>query len=377
MGAHRRSRYPGRMHVARYAVLAVGCLAAVPTAQQPETLRVIGIVEVPGVLPAGAPADGAPLVRPDGPVLLRSRPSSDSPPVTTIRSADALDVAEFAYEALGAVVYRREQDWSLIRTSAGVAGWLAPADAGPFHPLEALLGEGLLYLTEAWNGRIAASPEARDSVPVPGDPLRRIAGYLVPVLQEVRVILEPGQELEEVRSRYRASAIRSRPGPDGSRILDVETGTPVDAFQRPDRLSPVAVRFETNRSGAALRTLNGIPHEVLVFDTRPGWFEVALRRENRREEPRVWLEDAAVWRFHPVTDEAEQTRLADRAWGPEVRAARAVEFRQVGDRLWIEVEVLSHSICESTEEPTVTARGWIPAHAESGAANIWFFSRGC
>ena len=38
---------------------------------------------------------------------------------------------------------------------------------------------------------------------------------------------------------------------------------------------------------------------------------------------------------------------------------------------------LSHSICQSAEAPTVTARGWVPAHAGSGEPTVWFFSRGC
>jgi hypothetical protein len=56
---------------------------------------------------------------------------------------------------------------------------------------------------------------------------------------------------------------------------------------------------------------------------------------------------------------------------------RVVEFRRVDDRLWVRVEVLSHSICESTQEPAITARGWMRAHAPSGEPTIWFYSRGC
>jgi hypothetical protein len=59
------------------------------------------------------------------------------------------------------------------------------------------------------------------------------------------------------------------------------------------------------------------------------------------------------------------------------RPVRVVEFRQVDGRLWVHIDVMSHSICESAVDPSVTARGWLPAHAASGEPTVWFFSRGC
>jgi hypothetical protein len=54
-----------------------------------------------------------------------------------------------------------------------------------------------------------------------------------------------------------------------------------------------------------------------------------------------------------------------------------IAFDLIGEQQWIQVELLSHSICESSEEPTVTGRGWMLAHAPSGEPTIWFSSRGC
>jgi hypothetical protein len=55
-----------------------------------------------------------------------------------------------------------------------------------------------------------------------------------------------------------------------------------------------------------------------------------------------------------------------------------VKGRQtVGGKLWIEVEVISHSFCESDKPPTIKARGWITAHDEAGAPTVWFSARGC
>jgi hypothetical protein len=69
--------------------------------------------------------------------------------------------------------------------------------------------------------------------------------------------------------------------------------------------------------------------------------------------------------------EAERERLSPG------RPVRVVESRRVGDQLWVHVEVWSHSVCESLEEPSVTEAGWLPAHAASGEPTVWFFSRGC
>jgi hypothetical protein len=56
---------------------------------------------------------------------------------------------------------------------------------------------------------------------------------------------------------------------------------------------------------------------------------------------------------------------------------RAIDFRLVDGDLWVHVEVLSGSICTSIDPPTVTRRGWLPAHNAGGQPNIWFYSRGC
>ena len=61
----------------------------------------------------------------------------------------------------------------------------------------------------------------------------------------------------------------------------------------------------------------------------------------------------------------------------ENQAVRVVRFRQLGDGLWIEVELLRESPCTSPDDQKVVARGWMPAHAASGEPTIWFSSRGC
>jgi hypothetical protein len=142
------------------------------------------------------------------------------------------------------------------------------------------------------------------------------------------------------------------------------------------------------------------------FPTREYEYEApaAIVLEQRGRWFRVRLPDGAAWLRASQRDEflPLERLLPDRltyltsAWDGRLAAlpgavmtpversrpgadvhVRLVELRRVGDDLWVHVEVLSHSGCESAEEPGVTARGWLPAHAPSGEPTIWFFSRGC
>ena len=86
-----------------------------------------------------------------------------------------------------------------------------------------------------------------------------------------------------------------------------------------------------------------------------------------------------------VTDAASGELLAvpgdaGNALPPRVRPGRSVRvvgFRQVKDVLWVDIELMSGSPCQAAGDPTVVARGWLPAHATSGEPTIWFHSRGC
>ena len=63
--------------------------------------------------------------------------------------------------------------------------------------------------------------------------------------------------------------------------------------------------------------------------------------------------------------------------GNDDRDARVKGFRTVNGQLWVEIEVISHTFCESVEPATVKARGWIRAHDATGAPTVWFPSGGC
>ena len=115
---------------------------------------VLGIVEIPKMF-AFDSATGR--LEPRGVLTLYTRPDGNSAEAATITAPQAIDDAEYGYEEPGALVYRRQAGYYLIRTARGAA-WLAPEDAGPFHSFEMLVSDGLAYLTDAWDGFVSASP---------------------------------------------------------------------------------------------------------------------------------------------------------------------------------------------------------------------------
>ena len=58
---------------------------------------------------------------------------------------------------------------------------------------------------------------------------------------------------------------------------------------------------------------------------------------------------------------------------------RVIETRRLGERLWLNVEVLNHSMCDAAASgpPDLVATGWLSAHAHDGEPTVWFASRGC
>ncbi len=69
----------------------------------------------------------------------------------------ALPTMEYGYEEPGAIVLERRGQWFRVRLATGSA-WLEASAQNEFHEFEQLLGRGQDYLTEAWNGHVAASP---------------------------------------------------------------------------------------------------------------------------------------------------------------------------------------------------------------------------
>jgi hypothetical protein len=253
-----------------------------------------------------------------------------------VRATD-LPTEEYEYEAPAAIVLEARGRWFRVRLADGSA-WVRASDRNRYLPLRELLGnDALTHFTDDWDGTLKRAPGAPESVRLPIDERRRIVGYLEPLPPRARIEL----------------------------------------FDAPDKASQVRGWVTTDDVGLDLTSFNSDRTNVVpVFSRRPGWFEVAFADTGWRDQKRAWLPDGPAWRFRAVDDEVEAERLISKAWGPQDRGVRVLGFRTIGDAIWIEVEVLDESGC-GVAIPSTIAKGWVPAHAASGAVTIWFSSRGC
>ena len=363
-----------------------------PSAQTKDGPGAIGLLTLPGLVGSGVCDDPSqrevPLfARPGSADIVgwiravkRGGPDADcyGAFLSLRRRADGrvheVPTVEYEEEAPdAAIVIEARGRWFKLRLNDGAA-WFRASDRENYLPLEQLLLRRQAYLTQEWDGRFAATPGGA-SRRVPADPRRRVIGYLEPVLESVSVVLTPGQDPEEVRRQYKASSMGSGPGPNGTRILYLERGASVDGFERPDRAAPVVAWIRTETSDGTLRTTPNTPPKVAVFERRPGWLQVALRRLEWKEEPRAWIEDGSVWRFHAFATDDEREEFEDEVFGRDYSLVQFVTSRRVGGALWLQVQLMSHGIDESADPPRVIATGWVPAHDPAGEPIVWFASR--
>lgn len=131
-----------------------------PGAAAQEPPRLMGLVELPGLFgtvdPDGPPGAVAPeRIRP---VPLHVEPGADRA-FRLIDARELLEWAEHDYEAPAAKAYGMRDDWVLVAITDGSGyGWVPPGHTGRLHRLEALLTDGLAYLTTDWNGELREVP---------------------------------------------------------------------------------------------------------------------------------------------------------------------------------------------------------------------------
>lgn len=131
---------------------------------------------------------------------------------------------------------------------------------------------------------------------------------------------------------------------------------------------------------------------AVVFARRGNRFRIAL------EGAAAWVEPLAGAEFHPmeklVTEnisylagawdgmvcaapgQSGTCRKTDAGVGPEP-GVTVLGHRNVGGRLWFQIEVPSRETCGEPAPAIPRTRGWIRGHDNNGEPAIWFYSRGC
>jgi hypothetical protein len=137
----------------------------VPLYGAPESARILGVIRVD---------EGATALSNGGCEALRVGVH-----MAGSTASAALPTKEYGYEEPGAIVLARRGGWFQIRLATGSA-WVQSSPRDSFHPLEQLLLDGLTYLTEAWDKRLAPSAGA------PGRPARVAATNSQPSVRVIR-----------------------------------------------------------------------------------------------------------------------------------------------------------------------------------------------
>jgi len=141
---------------------------AMPAAAQDDHFpqgRIIGSVEIPAL--HAAINRGLPEPAHSKPVTLYVEPAAGSRAAAVLRTRQEVVSIEHGYEQLSAgVVEIRSQggrSWYRVQFQIGNwhgTGWLAPRDAGRYRPLSRMLLEGLVFLSEAWDGSLYDAPRS-------------------------------------------------------------------------------------------------------------------------------------------------------------------------------------------------------------------------
>lgn len=133
---------------------------------------------------------------------------------------------------------------------------------------------------------------------------------------------------------------------------------------------------------------------AIVLAAQDGWFKVRLAagaawlRASRHDR---FISMADLFSEHPTltalteahTGSLRETPGAAALAGRPLLAAgtpvRVLDSRIEGSQAWLQVAVMSHSVCdiERGGPPEVVGLGWLAAHASSGEPTVWFSSRGC
>ena len=152
----------------------------------------------------------------------------------------------------------------------------------------------------------------------------------------------------------------------------------------------VAVRFDSQPDAVLDLPSRELDYEkpaALVLEAHAPWFRLQMPNgsawvlagpQDRYQSLADLLRDGLSYVAVPdaIGWDQPQGRVLDRRWARGTPVTLR-ETRFVGEQLWLHVDLLSHSVCESPEPAHVLVSVWMPAHTESGEPVIWFHSRGC
>jgi hypothetical protein len=172
-----------------------------------------------------------------------------------------------------------------------------------------------------------------------------------------------------LRAPQGALTLYAGPDSEGKVLTDISSPEAIDDAEYAYEEAGALV-YGRERGYFLIRTSRGLgwlsPHDAGFFHTLPTLITRDLS----------YLTDAWDGFVSASPGGAARTRVPQRRpYGHE--GVRVKRLQTVEGKLWAEIEVLSHSSCESDKTPTIKGHGWIRAHDKNGAPTLWFAARGC
>jgi hypothetical protein len=160
-------------------------------------------------------------------------------------------------------------------------------------------------------------------------------------------------------------------------------GLEVSVHEGDKRTDLPTLEFEYESPGVIAIDRRGLMFKIRLSGGQSAWVEAPQSRFMSYESLLEEFTGVTFFTesFNGELRSAPGLTLANRpvARGNAGQPARVIETRRSGDRLWLHVEVLNHSLCDAGAKgpPETIANGWLPAHSASGEPTVWFSSRGC
>ena len=176
----------------------------------------------------------------------------------------------------------------------------------------------------------------------------------------------------------------------------VESKTTLSVKREPDAASRTIAELSRFDEAAAYEWSYedlGLAAFGYLFEENTTWYKVYVTEQKRFG----WIRKSPELTFHPLSGLLSHslTYLTGR-WNkalyadpslPQSKRVLAITSEEtpiavastamIENKLWVLVVVLQQSPCSSTEAPSVLASGWVPALANNGLPNMWFYARGC
>lgn len=160
-------------------------------------------------------------------------------------------------------------------------------------------------------------------------------------------------------------------------------GLEVSVHEGQARSALPTLDYDYDAPGAIVVDRRGGMFKIRLSGNRSGWVSAMAAQFMSYES--LLEEFTGVTFFTDVHDGVLRASPGAPVTTPSVAAgkpgqpARVIATRRQRDRLWLQVEVLSHSMCAAAASgpPDTVAAGWLPAHAAGGEPTVWFASRGC